>query len=289
MNVLNGREISKKLIEKYAAASQRLLKEYNIVPKLVAITVGDDPASKIYVGQKEKKARLAGFDFDWIVLQESTTQAELNARITECNEDNSVNGIIVQLPLPAHLNPQEVMNLISVEKDVDGFHVMTMGKVVKNLAQLYPCTPKGVLHLLNETAIELKGKTVTIVGASQIVGLPLAIMMMNQGATVSVCNIDTPDKSIYTKNADIIVMAAGVPNLLRGHEVKEGVIVIDVGINRLADKTIVGDVNYDEVQAKASYITPVPGGVGPMTVAMLMEQTLICTLLQHQLEVSHYI
>ena len=258
-------------------------------PKLVVITVGEDPASKVYVGQKQKQALAIGFDFEWMTLPETTTQETLDQTIIACNENPLVSGLIVQLPLPKHLNEAHTMQLIAAEKDVDGFHPLTIGHVVANRSELYPCTPRGIVDLLASENIDVVGKNVTIIGRSQIVGMPLAIMLINAGATVTVCHSRTTDLSEHTRRADILIVAVGRLHLVKAEDVKPGAVVVDVGINRRPDGKLAGDVDFEGVAPIASYITPVPGGVGPMTVAMLMYQTFICFCQQHQLRVEDYL
>lgn len=258
-------------------------------PKLVVITVGEDPASKVYVGQKQKQALAIGFDFEWMTLPETTTQETLDQTIIACNENPLVSGLIVQLPLPKHLNEAHTMQLIAAEKDVDGFHPLTIGHVVANRSELYPCTPRGIVDLLASENIDVVGKNVTIIGRSQIVGMPLAIMLINVGATVTVCHSRTSDLSEHTRRADILIVAVGRLHLIKAEDVKPGAVVVDVGINRRPDGKLAGDVDFEAVAPIASYITPVPGGVGPMTVAMLMYQTFICFCQQHHLQVEDYL
>lgn len=285
MNVLSGKLRAATLMETYKQATQRL-KQQGITPKLVVITVGEDPASKVYVGQKEKRAIESGMAFEWVKLAEDVTQDTLNATIQRYNDDKDTHGLIVQFPLPKHLSKDDTIRQIASHKDVDGFHAYNMGLVTLNQATLFPCTPKGILDLLESANVSLRGKDVVVIGSSHVVGLPLSIMLINQGATVTVCHIDTKDFTSYTKQADIVIVATGVPHLLKAEHVKEGVIVIDVGINRLPDGKLAGDTDFDAIQPKAQLITPVPGGVGPMTVAMLLEQTLVCACQQNNLDAT---
>ncbi|MDO4432275.1 MAG: bifunctional 5,10-methylenetetrahydrofolate dehydrogenase/5,10-methenyltetrahydrofolate cyclohydrolase [Aerococcaceae bacterium] len=283
MALLSGTKRSATLLESYAQAVEKL-KERGITPKLVVITVGEDPASKVYVGQKEKKSLSIGMAFDWVKLPETTTQAELNQTIDDFNADDNIYGMIVQFPLPAHLDKNETVSRIRADKDVDGFHPENIGKLALNQGVLFPCTPKGILDLLMANGISVSGKDVVVIGRSHVVGMPLSIMLINLGATVTVCNRSTKDRDKYTKDADIIIAAAGTAGLLGASQVKEGAVIVDVGMNRSADGQLVGDVLFDELQDKASWITPVPGGVGPMTVAMLLEQTIVCACVRHGLD-----
>lgn len=271
--ILSGRERAKELLGQYKTRVSDL-KSKGVTPKLVVISVGDDPASKVYVGQKEKQSQSIGFDFEWIKLDQEIEETELAGLIETLNGDVKVHGMILQLPLPDHLNEKALLNLISPEKDVDGFHPVNMGKLMANQADLVACTPKGIMDLLLANQIDLEGKHVVIVGRSLIVGLPLHLLFTHANATVTVCHSKTPDLAAYTRQADILVSAVGRPQLIQAHMVKEGAVIVDVGINRLESGKLVGDVDFEGVKDKVSAITPVPGGVGPMTVAMLLGQTL---------------
>lgn len=286
--ILDGKKLSLQLREEYKLAVEKL-KEKDITPKLVVITVGEDPASKIYVGQKEKTAQYIGFDFEWLTLEQSITQAELHETIEGLNNDPKVTGMIVQFPLPKHLSQVAVTEVIRPDKDVDGFHPYNMGKIVEGTGELYPCTPRGILRLLDRYNIDIKGKDVTVVGYSQIVGKPLSILLANMGSTVTITHLLTRDLHQHLIEADVVMVAAGSPHLVKKEDLKDGAIVIDVGINRLDDGRLVGDVDYEGVFDKVSAITPVPGGVGPMTVAMLMEQTILCACIQYGLNSEDYI
>ncbi|MBS4461507.1 bifunctional methylenetetrahydrofolate dehydrogenase/methenyltetrahydrofolate cyclohydrolase FolD [Aerococcaceae bacterium zg-B36] len=286
VEILSGLDRSKVLLAQYKQQVAQMKAQFNIVPKLVVITVGEDPASRVYVGQKEKKAKSIGFDFEWLTLPETITQQELLNTINQLNADSSVNGMILQLPLPQHLNERLLLEAIAPHKDVDGFHPINMGKLMANQATLLPCTPKGILDLLKAHQIEMSGKHVVVVGRSLIVGLPLQQLLIHENATVTVCHSRTVDLKAMTKQADIIVSAVGQPALITKEMVKTGAVVIDVGINRQENGKLVGDVQYEEVSEVAAAITPVPGGVGPMTVAMLMQQTLQCACEQHQIDIN---
>ncbi|MBD3949528.1 bifunctional methylenetetrahydrofolate dehydrogenase/methenyltetrahydrofolate cyclohydrolase FolD [Tuanshanicoccus lijuaniae] len=286
VEILSGLKRSKVLLAQYKQQVAQMKEQYHVVPKLVVITVGEDAASMVYVGQKEKKARAIGFDFEWLTLPETITQQELLSTIEQLNEDSRVNGMILQLPLPTHLQERLLLETIAPHKDVDGFHPINMGKLMANQATLLPCTPKGIMDLLAAHHIELSGKHVVIVGRSLIVGLPLQQLMTHANATVTICHSRTKDLASLTKQADIIVSAVGQPGLISKAMVKSGAVVIDVGINRQANGKLVGDVQYDEVSEIAAAITPVPGGVGPMTVAMLLQQTLQCTCEQHHINMD---
>ncbi|MBG9989241.1 bifunctional 5,10-methylenetetrahydrofolate dehydrogenase/5,10-methenyltetrahydrofolate cyclohydrolase [Aerococcaceae bacterium DSM 111176] len=283
VQLLSGKERSKVLVDHFKEAIAKLNK-YEVTPKLVVVTVGEDPASKVYVGQKQKRAQTIGMDFEWLVLPENTTQDKLLEEIQIRNEDPKVSGIIVQLPLPKHLDENQAIEAISPQKDVDGFHPYNLGRLVENNAELVPCTPKGIMDLLNYYNIEVSGKNVVIIGRSQIVGLPLALLMTHANATVSVLHTRTQNPAQYVQQADIIVTAAGNPNSINEDDIQPGTVVVDVSILRGEDGKLHGDVDFEAVIDKVKAITPVPGGVGPMTVAMLMEQTIQCACRQNNID-----
>ncbi len=272
--ILDGKRLSEKIRSELREEVEELKRKVGRPPKLVVVLVGNDPASEIYVRNKEKASQKVGIESVVKRLPEATTQEELNKVVSEINNDETVDGIIVQLPLPGGLSCREVVNYISPEKDVDGFHPVNVGKCTLGLYDegLMPCTPAGVMKFFEEYGIELQGKNAVMVGHSNIVGKPLANMLLNANATVSVCHVYTEDLSSYTRRADILCVATGVPHLIKADMVKEGAVVIDIGISRV-DGKIVGDVDFDAVKEKASAITPVPGGVGPMTVTMLLFNT----------------
>lgn len=256
-------------------------------PKLHVLLIGNHPASHAYVGSKLRACNEVGIESETETLPDTISEKELKARIRELNEDDSVDGILVQLPLPEHLTPLSVIESIDHRKDVDGFHPMNVGRLAIGMPCYRSCTPAGIMELLKVYSIPTKSKHAVVVGASNIVGSPMAIMLSREHesgsgkATTTICHKYTKDLTVHTINADILIVAAGQPNLITAPMVKEGVIVIDVGMNRVADHTspkgykLVGDVDFDRVAEKASWITPVPGGVGPMTVAMLMKNTLL--------------
>ncbi|HBK2013534.1 TPA: bifunctional methylenetetrahydrofolate dehydrogenase/methenyltetrahydrofolate cyclohydrolase FolD [Campylobacter jejuni] len=273
MTLLDGKALSAKIKEELKEKNQ-FLKSKGIESCLAVILVGNNPASQTYVKSKAKACEECGIKSLVYHLNENITQNELLALINTLNHDDSVHGILVQLPLPDHICKDLILESIISSKDVDGFHPINVGYLNLGLESGFlPCTPLGVMKLLKAYEIDLEGKDAVIIGASNIVGRPMATMLLNAGATVSVCHIKTKDLSLYTRQADLIIVAAGCVNLLRSDMVKEGVIVVDVGINRLESGKIVGDVDFKEVSKKSSYITPVPGGVGPMTIAMLLENT----------------
>ncbi|EJT2990964.1 bifunctional methylenetetrahydrofolate dehydrogenase/methenyltetrahydrofolate cyclohydrolase FolD [Campylobacter coli] len=273
MTLLDGKTLSAK-IKQELKEKNKMLKENGVETCLAVILVGNDPASQTYVNSKAKACEECDIKSLVYRLDENTTQNELLALINTLNHDDSVHGILVQLPLPKHISKDLILESIISSKDVDGFHPINVGYLNLGLESGFlPCTPLGVMKLLKAYDINLEGLDSVVIGASNIVGRPMATMLLNADCTVSICHIKTKDLSAYTQKADLIIVAAGCVNLLRADMVKEGAIIIDVGINRLENGKIVGDVDFEEVSKKASFITPVPGGVGPMTIAMLLENT----------------
>lgn len=271
---LDGKELAKKIKDEIKLEVAELKEKSGRVPGLAIVLVGDNSASKIYVNSKIKGCSELGFESFAHFLPEATSEEELLATIEELNRDERVNGILVQLPLPKHIDEKKVIDKIALEKDVDGFKPENLGLLMLNdKDSMKPCTPAGIMEILKYYSIELEGKDVVVVGRSNIVGKPMAGLMINQGATVTVCNSKTKNLIEKTKSADIIVMAIGRAKFLTADMVKDGTVVIDVGINRTEDG-LFGDVDYESVSQKSSYITPVPGGVGPMTVAMLFHNTM---------------
>ncbi|GAA8089462.1 bifunctional methylenetetrahydrofolate dehydrogenase/methenyltetrahydrofolate cyclohydrolase FolD [Helicobacter pylori] len=244
-------------------------------PKLAVILVGKDPASITYVNMKIKACERVGMDFDLKTLQENITEAELLSLIKDYNTDQNISGILVQLPLPRHIDTKMILEAIDPSKDVDGFHPLNIGKLCTQKESFLPATPMGVMRLLKHYHIEIKGKDVAIIGASNIIGKPLSMLLLNAGASVSVCHILTKDISFYTQNADIVCVGVGKPDLIKASMLKKGAVVVDIGINHLNDGRIVGDVDFNNAQKVAGFITPVPKGVGPMTIVSLLENTLI--------------
>jgi len=272
--ILDGKALSEKIRGEIAQEVNGYLSKGFRPPTLAVLLIGEDPASQVYVSNKEKACQKVGIRSLSYRLPYNTTTQELLELIAQLNADEEVDGILVQLPLPSHINQQEIILAISPKKDVDGFHPENMGRLVARMEDGFiPCTPLGIDLLLSHYGIELKGKDVVIVGAGFIVGRPLSLLMLWRDATVSVCHIYTKDIKEYTKRADILISATGVPGLIKAHMVKEGAVVVDVGISRVGDR-IVGDVDFEEVKEKAYAITPVPGGVGPMTVTGLLLNTL---------------
>lgn len=271
--IIDGKALAKQLRIGFRQRVEQL-KARGVAPGLAVILVGDNPASRVYVGNKIKACEECGVRSLHLGLAADVSQAEVLRTIEQLNQDDSIHGILIQLPLPPHIELARVLQAISVHKDVDGFHLYNVGALVSGNSIFPPCTPYGVQLLLDTTGIDVAGKNAVVVGASNIVGKPMGLMLLQREATVTICHARTRDLAQHTILADILIVAAGKPGLIVPQMVKEGAIVIDVGINRLPDGRIVGDVCFDEVKEKASWITPVPGGVGPMTVTMLIENTL---------------
>lgn len=270
---IDGKAFSQVILEKIREEHNQLKEKYGKQVGLAVVIVGNNPASQVYVRNKMKACENVGFYSENIELDENISEKELLQEIDKLNKNDRINGILVQLPLPSHINELKIIDSISPEKDVDGFHVANIGKmVIGDETGFLSCTPYGIMQLLEEYKIEIAGKDAVIIGRSNIVGKPMALMLIQKGATVQVCNSRTKDLRKKLNDADIIIVAAGVPKLLKKEDVKEGAVVIDVGINRV-DGKICGDVDYEEVAEKTSYITPVPGGVGPMTIASLIKNT----------------
>lgn len=260
-----------------------VLKEKGITPGLAVIIVGDDPASKVYVANKEKACEQTGMKSFKYALPAETTNEELLSLIDSLNNDPAVNGILCQLPLPAHLDEKAVIEAIDPIKDVDAFHPVNVGKIMTGDYDFLPCTPAGIMEMLKYENIDICGKNCVVVGRSNIVGKPMAMLLLHKNGTVTIAHSRTQNLKEVTKNADILVAAVGKPNFIGADMVKDGAVVIDVGINRMPDGKLCGDVNFSEVEPLASYITPVPGGVGPMTIATLMKNTLTAAKKQHNI------
>ena len=274
MKILDGKAVSLKVKESVKVRADEL-KKFGIEPTLAVVLVGEDKASQTYVRAKEKACNEYGIKSVAHRLSENTTQNELLALINVLNLDDSIHGILVQLPLPKHIDTNVVLAAIDPRKDVDGFHAVNVGKLVSGLDGFVPCTPLGVMEILKEYGIDVAGLNAVVIGRSNIVGKPMANLLLNASATVTVTHSKTKNLKEICKNADLIVAAIGRPFFLKADMVKDGAIVVDVGINRLDDGRLVGDVDFDEVAPKCSYITPVPGGVGPMTIAMLLNNTIL--------------
>lgn len=272
--IIDGKLVSEKTRENIRVKVEEFKASNGITPGLAVIVVGNDPASAVYVRNKHKATIDAGMNSYQIELPEDTGEDELLKKVAELNSDPSVSGILVQLPLPKHISDKKVIEAISPDKDVDAFHPQNVGKIMIGDYDLLPCTPAGIMRLIDFYGINVEGKHCVVIGRSNIVGKPMAHLLLERNGTVTVCHSKTPDLSSVTRNADIIVVAIGKANFLTADMIKPGAIVIDVGINRDGNGKLVGDVDFESASKVASYITPVPGGVGPMTISMLLENTL---------------
>jgi methylenetetrahydrofolate dehydrogenase (NADP+)/methenyltetrahydrofolate cyclohydrolase len=272
--IIDGKAVAKKLRAEYHGRLEHLVAEHGLTPGLAVILVGSNPASRLYVNNKVKACAEVGIRSERIEMPVDVAEDLVLAEIDRLNADPTVHGILVQLPLPPHIEIRRVLERISITKDVDGFHLYNVGSLLAGSTIFPPCTPYGVQKLLEHENVQIAGRNVVVVGASNIVGKPVAMMLMAQDATVAICHKMTRDLAMFTLMADILVVAAGVPNLIVPQMVRTGAVVIDVGINRLPDGRVVGDVDFEGVRKKASLITPVPGGVGPMTITMLLYNTL---------------
>ncbi|MBP3595979.1 MAG: bifunctional methylenetetrahydrofolate dehydrogenase/methenyltetrahydrofolate cyclohydrolase FolD [Clostridia bacterium] len=267
--ILDGKKLAKKIKENLKIEVDKL-KENGINPKLAVIMVGNDPASSVYVKNKSKACKSVGVDFEEFLLDENIQEQELFDLIDKLNSDEKITGILLQAPIPKHLDINKAFERISFEKDVDGFNPINVGKLSIGVDSFISCTPFGIIKLLEEYNIDLEGKNAVVLGRSNIVGKPMAQCLLSKNATVTICHSKTKDISEITKRADLVIAAIGKPKFLKEDMVKENAVIIDVGINRMEDGTLVGDVDFENIEKKVQYITPVPGGVGPMTIAMLM-------------------
>ena len=291
--LINGTSISQDIKNEITEEVKEMKRSKGIVPGLAVILVGENPASKVYVGSKQKGCEEVGFKSESIKMDESVSTEDVLKELDRLNGREDIHGILVQLPLPGQIDKSKVLEAIYPEKDVDGFHPVNIGRLVAQQECLVPATPSGIIEMLKRENIVIKGKSATVVGHSEIVGKPVSLLLLNEWATVTICHIETRDLKMHTGDADILIVATGVPYLIKGDMVKEGAVVIDVGINRITkDKanqellewrkedfenkgaTLIGDVDFLRVEPRASYISPVPGGVGPMTIAMLLNNTL---------------
>ena len=273
MQILDGKQVSLDVKNELMEMTEKLKAEKGYVPCLAVIIVGEDPASKVYVANKEKACEYIGYKSLKYALEEDTTQQELLSLIEKLNNDDEVDGILCQLPLPKHIDEEAVINAIKPEKDVDAFHPVNVGKIMVGNYTTLPCTPAGVMELLKRTGTDLTGKSCVVIGRSNIVGKPMSMLLLHANATVTICHSKTRNLKEICSNADIIVAAVGRAKFVTADMVKEGAIVIDVGINRNENGKLCGDVDFENVKDKCSFITPVPGGCGPMTIAMLMKNT----------------
>lgn len=272
--ILDGKAIAESLKQDLKRATDIRLKSGKRPPGLAVVLLGADPASEVYVSSKRRGCEEIGFKSTSYDLPVTTTEAELLELINTLNHNSEIDGILVQLPLPVHINADNIIEHIAPHKDVDGFHPYNIGRLAQRNPQLRPCTPKGMITMLNETGIDLRGQEAVVIGASNIVGRPMSLELLLAGCTTTVCHRMTKDLELHVRRADILVVAVGKPNFIPGEWVKPGAIVLDVGINRLKDGSLVGDVEFHAARDKAAWISPVPGGVGPMTVATLLENTL---------------
>ena len=276
--LLMGKEVSARIKAELKTEVENLKKE-GINPGLAVIIVGEDPASQVYVRNKERACEECGIYSEKYALPAETTQEELLKLIDELNNKSSISGILVQLPVPKHIDEKTIINAIAPNKDVDAFHPVNVGKIMVGIYDFVPCTPAGVMELIKESGIDVSGKECVIVGRSNIVGKPQAMLLLHQNGTVTICHSKTKNLAEKTKNADILIAAVGIPNFIKGDMIKEGAVVIDVGINRLENKKLCGDVEFESAEKVAGAITPVPGGVGPMTIAMLMKNSVKAAIL----------
>ena len=282
MAIIDGKAVAKSVRERVAGETAELKKK-GVTPGLAVIIVGEDPASQVYVRNKEKACEEVGFFSEKFALPESTTQEELNALVKELNERDDINGILCQLPLPKHLDDKEVINLINPIKDVDAFHPVNVGAIMIGDYNFLPCTPAGVMELIHSTGVDVCGKKAVVIGRSNIVGKPMAMLLLHENATVEITHSRTQNLAEVTAGADILVAAIGKAKFVTADMVKEGAVVIDVGMNRDENGKLCGDVDFEAVTDKCSYITPVPGGVGPMPLSMPMQNTLTAAKIQNSI------
>ncbi len=283
MQIIDGKKVSAEVKEKVRQQTLELKETHGITPGLAVVIVGDDPASRVYVNNKKKACELVGFKSEEYALPAETTQEELLELVNTLNNKDDINGILVQLPLPKHLDDKAVIAAISPQKDVDAFHAVNVGKIMLGEYDFLPCTPSGVMEMLHSYNIEVSGKNCVVIGRSNIVGKPMAMLLLHENGTVTICHSRTKNLADITKQADILVAAVGRPKFVTADMVKEGAVVIDVGMDRDENGKLCGDVDFENVKDKCSYITPVPGGVGPMTIATLMKNTLKAARIQNNI------
>ena len=283
MQIIDGKKVSAEVKEKVRQQTLELKEAHGITPGLAVVIVGDDPASRVYVNNKKKACELVGFKSEEYALPAETTQEELLELVSTLNNKDDINGILVQLPLPKHLDDKAVIAAISPQKDVDAFHAVNVGKIMLGEYDFLPCTPSGVMEMLHSYNIEVSGKNCVVIGRSNIVGKPMAMLLLHENGTVTICHSRTKNLADITKQADILVAAVGRPKFVTADMVKEGAVVIDVGMDRDENGKLCGDVDFENVKDKCSYITPVPGGVGPMTIATLMKNTLKAARIQNNI------
>lgn len=283
MQIIDGKKVSAQVKEEVRKQTLELKEMHGIIPGLAVVIVGDDPASRVYVNNKKKACEVVGFKSEEYALPASTTQEELLELVNTLNNKSDINGILVQLPLPEHLDDKAVIEAINPQKDVDAFHAVNVGKIMLGEYDFLPCTPSGVMEMLHAYDIPVSGKNCVVIGRSNIVGKPMAMLLLHENGTVTICHSRTQNLTEVCKEADILVSAVGKPKFVTADMVKEGAVVIDVGMDRDENGKLCGDVDFENVKDKCSYITPVPGGVGPMTISTLMKNTLKACKIQNNL------
>lgn len=284
MQIIDGKKVSAELKEKVRQQTLSLIEKHGVTPGLAVVIVGDDPASRVYVNNKKKACELVGFRSEEYALPAETTQEELLELVNTLNNKEDINGILVQLPLPKHLDDKAVIEAINPVKDVDAFHAVNVGKIMLGEYDFLPCTPAGVMEMLHSYEIPVEGKECVVIGRSNIVGKPMGMLLLHENGTVTICHSRTKNLAEVCRRADILVAAVGIPKFVKADMVKDGAVVIDVGMDRDENGKLCGDVDFENVKDKCSFITPVPGGVGPMTIATLMKNTLKACRLQNHIE-----
>ena len=284
MQIIDGKKVSAEVKENVRQQTLQLKNDYNITPGLAVVIVGDDPASRVYVNNKKKACEVVGFMSEEYALPASTTQDELLDLVKTLNNKEDINGILVQLPLPKHLDDKAVIEAIDPSKDVDAFHAVNVGKIMLGEYDFLPCTPAGVMEMLHSYDISVEGKECVVIGRSNIVGKPMGMLLLHENGTVTICHSRTKNLAEVCRRADILVAAVGIPKFVKADMVKDGAVVIDVGMDRDENGKLCGDVDFENVKDKCSFITPVPGGVGPMTISTLMKNTLKACKLQNNIE-----
>lgn len=284
MQIIDGKKVSANVKERVRLECERLVKEHGVTPGLAVVIVGDDPASRVYVNNKKKACELVGFKSEEYALPAETTQEELLSLVDTLNNKDDINGILVQLPLPKHLDDKAVIERISPKKDVDAFHAVNVGKIMLGEYDFLPCTPAGVMEMLHQYEIPVEGKQCVVIGRSNIVGKPMGMLLLHENGTVTICHSRTKNLKEVCQRADILVAAVGRAKFVTADMVKDGAVVIDVGMNHDENGKLCGDVDFENVKDKCSYITPVPGGVGPMTIATLMKNTIKACKIQNGIE-----
>ncbi|MBQ1717486.1 bifunctional methylenetetrahydrofolate dehydrogenase/methenyltetrahydrofolate cyclohydrolase FolD [Ruminococcus sp.] len=284
MQIIDGKKVSAEVKERVRQQTLQLKNDYNITPGLAVVIVGDDPASRVYVNNKKKACEVVGFKSEEYALPAKTTQEELLDLVKTLNTKEDINGILVQLPLPKHLDDKAVIEAIDPKKDVDAFHAVNVGKIMLGEYDFLPCTPAGVMEMLHSYDIPVEGKECVVIGRSNIVGKPMGMLLLHENGTVTICHSRTKNLAEVCRRADILVAAVGIPKFVKADMVKEGAVVIDVGMDRDENGKLCGDVDFENVKDKCSFITPVPGGVGPMTISTLMKNTLKACKLQNNIE-----